>query len=872
MKKNNLTFVLFLLITSCSERKAPTMISHWAKANNFTATPTRTVANTFQNQCLKNNFTVDLLKSQVKELESSFEKAPRVKGTWRHLNLATLPVPQANFLKTYGNMIGDLQNKDAFDYSSCTDVPCLFNKIYGREDDVAGYVHYLWYLRFNHMLSADNMMPENMDNWGRKLKEKQAGIHNGRQTPFEDYLYNDDELYGLWRLSMMLKTPQTNLVYLEEIQRVPRGQNIEGKDANTCGIAYSGGWIQLNDGCLTIYPGKDTGYLYQAVTHEMNHQLDFQLGRGSKEFYRSQQEDYLSVAGMFIKEYVDESGQTVRQWDMVPDSKIVTPYAGTLPQENFAETLSIFRVDGDLARKNTRPGHFDYVSKNFYSNQSFEKKSLIKNWISKRTADLNQSVLKAVVDCSKSKSSFKSRFFALDDFSVQVLPNMLNCISKKSEEISELLATEVSMKEPEGCSTLNARDVGNSWDEDMRSSLKVLFDKYLKDLNNDKDYVAKIESYYNGLSDNTVSMDAYVNCYKESNETKCFSDEIRRNLTKKAEELNLADEQVEEYIQLYFSQHTFNQIKDETLKAYQTYLASNQDKIRAGADLTWETCKNIPQNDDASPRGNFFTVSGYLVSSFYNCLNSQTPTAVKNIVKDLSEKDFQIKNGKEELILSDNIMPEFVKFLGDTYQSEKNQEAEKAKEFIAADDGSLKKTILSDMGWISNALKPEMMKSDCRVKALKEMSFLPLYHMKSELFEEFVDTNICNDINQTTEFNKWLQDSKGPYVDRILASVKERLYEDGSVKAKECLGIYPMDNMINKIRYKKQRENCLIDSWSSVEAGVSKKVLEDPISVRFGLSASEVRTEIITARELVQNKLKKDYFKIDVKIDVPFFR
>jgi hypothetical protein len=272
MRASNLIALVLLGTVGCTKKPEPkTLISQWEKYQAFESTVERKLASSTNGQCLNDIFTVDTLKDEVRSLESKYVNSPRVEGYWKHLDLSRLPVPQANFLKKFGGGFGDRANPEAIDYSSCYDVPCIFNKIYNKENHVAGYVHYLWYLKFGHMLSADNdTYPHN----------KTPGIYNGKKFELSDYLYADHELYSFWRLSLMLKAPHTTLSSMKEIQKIPRGEKFEPLDfKRACGIAYSTGWILLTDNCIRIdKKNPDKGGLYWSLTHELNHQIDFQEG------------------------------------------------------------------------------------------------------------------------------------------------------------------------------------------------------------------------------------------------------------------------------------------------------------------------------------------------------------------------------------------------------------------------------------------------------------------------------------------------------------------------------------------------------------------------------------------------------------------
>jgi len=307
------------------------------------------------------------LKNEVAEYEKRITGTP-VRGSWRHLDLSTLPIPQANFLATYGNEIGDLAQPDSIDYSGCYDLPCIFNRIYDREEDyIAGYVHYLWYLKFGHYLSLDNKVPDQ--------NSPTPGIYNEKQFSVKDYLYSEKELYGLWRITHLLVEPYTSLTNTKEIQRIPRGQSLEGYSPGVCGLASSAGHIRLQDGCLSIYNNEDKGFLYLGVIHEMTHMVDYLQAkqRRSGGWYRSHEQDYLDIVGFYKVEYTDTNGKLVSQWKLREGAKTIRSYAATSPVENFADTLAYFRQEGEETKQKIDATQYRWVSSNYFHNETYDK-------------------------------------------------------------------------------------------------------------------------------------------------------------------------------------------------------------------------------------------------------------------------------------------------------------------------------------------------------------------------------------------------------------------------------------------------------------------------------------------------------------------
>ena len=601
MKRSSLCLMLLLFLISCTKRKESNLVSLLVEKASIDAKLTqRSLANVAGNQCLKDVFTVDLLKSEIKEIEKKYKAGVKVTGTWKHLDLSKLPIPQANFLKNYGHRIGDLNNLNAFDYSSCADVPCLFNKIYGKEENVAGYVHYLWYLKMGNLLSASNAVYD--------FNKKLQGIYNDKKFEVSSYLYNDKEIYGFWRLLMLMKEPHTKLSDLKEINRVPRGESFESVEekrkkgevsfGEVCGKAYSNGYVVLQDLCLTLYSDWESGDFYESILHELTHQIDYQEGRKLKRSYRSEEKDYLDVSSFYLKEYKNEKDETVRQWEHKSGIKLVTSYAGTSPAENFAETIAHYRVDGTRTQKSIASDHWHFVSKNYYSDKSFDQTNLMKEWVKAKSSVLSQQAFLAVGECSQSTKNTVSTFFKKTDFDIPVLSVMMNCLGTKATEISLNLQSEIKVSDPDGCKTFKANDARSSWEPILKSELSSLMSKYLKELQADKNYFAKIQGFIKSISETEMATEAYLSCDNVQTEEDCYRESVIRLSLEKLSLLKLPESHALELAEMYFSSHSLNDMKEFLGSFYKSFVASHRSVIEEEALLLWNKCSSTV-NDDA---------------------------------------------------------------------------------------------------------------------------------------------------------------------------------------------------------------------------------------------------------------------------------
>lgn len=857
MRKINLIPLLILgMAVSCTRKQPETLITKWnnkvAKESSFD----RVIASSSlkQQQCFKDIFDVQTLKKEVAELEKKYAGGEKVTGTWKHIDLSTLPIPQANFLKTYGGKIGDLKNPESIDYSGCEDVPCIYNRVYKKDNHVAGYVHYIWYLKLGHMLSADNMVPDQ--------NSKTAGIYNGKEIPLSGYLYNDTELFGLWRLSHLLRVPYTNLSYLKETQRIPRGENVEGRPGGVCGVASSAGWVVLNDGCLTVYGQRlDTGYLYQAVTHELAHHVDFESGRGTREFYRSHKKDYLDLIGMWIEEY-ERDGKQVREWKIKTTANLVSSYAGTLPQENFAETMSLFRVDGELVKRKVISDHYKFVSDNFYESKNFENETLIKNWIGSYKADMEREVLRAVIDCStESSGSKKSTFFGISDFKYRPSPNSMNCLSSRMEDLTTTLMNKVALFEAEGCGVLTDKTYQAKWASSLKVHLKDILNRYLEEVQVDKDYIARIQDFYSDVEDRTLANESYVSCYKEVNEVACYEETLLSKIKERVTKLKVSPSQEKDLIDLYVSIHPYSAVSSEVKTSYKTFVSSNLEKIRYETDDLWRSCRTGPQNDDLPPKGSIFQVAeGYMVSSLFNCINSSAPDTIKRAVRSLDVDGAKLQNTKEEMVLIDEVKPHVVSMLKEKFEQESMREFNEIRIFIEGEDGSIRSRLISDFSWVRNVIDGKELQKNCESEATRMISFEPLFHIKRKVFSELVNGKICAGISSTPEYKKWVSESQDMFKEMVAKDLEGMLYVAGEERARECLSKYPITNSVSKIKFRNDREACLTNNWGEVERKVLDQLKSNPYVEKFKFSLDEFKTELAGNARRTQLKLIKEHF------------
>jgi hypothetical protein len=677
---------MLLILWSCTKvSKEKLLINSLIISSQSEEGFTRTVASDETTQCMRSQFKVENLKREIEGLESLYTSAEKVKGFWRHVDLSHLPVPQANFLLLYGDKIGDLRDPNTIDYSSCSDLPCIFNKIYKDELREAGPVHYLWYLKFGHMLSLDNQVP--------KQRSKSPGVFQQKEMPLEKYLYSRDELYAFWKLTHMLDDPFLNIEGLKEIQRIPQGEIFEERDYSTaCGLSSGAGWIKLTDQCLQLEKNGEEGYLYFSLVHELGHQIDFAKGKNnSNDTYRSHQEDYLNVSGFYLFEYKDENDFIHREWKIKSGVQTLSPYAAENPQENFAEVIAYYRLEGEKAKKELKPKHYDFMLNEIFKKSAPQSKILLDFWLRKYKPLIFKTTTDQFLDCKRSDNCHEQQVF---------------------ENVFELITSKIKTSEPEACGLLNPKESKQFWAKLVRKTVEKLLKEHEENFSDDNDYLVQLSGIRKDQASELIGFSAFLNCFK-------FVD-LERESCYRGEVLSEFREPV--LGELYLKFYPLSMIENSAGEKYNHLVRSKLQMIQSKADGVWRICTRFPINDDEPPQGEAFNLlDGYMVSSQFNCLNNHFGALIDEILQNFGDLEHP---GEREFIIKKlkSMAQEFLK---------KNYEAEMKKELLAVDKISKKENL--KLAKMTFPVGP-----DCYKTVMDNLSYYPRYHLKKDFFSELL--------------------------------------------------------------------------------------------------------------------------------------
>jgi hypothetical protein len=851
MKKNNVIFIFFLLVISCSKgpHRSPLIISELVKNSEIPNPLARQIASDSK-ACFKDTFDVETLKAEVKELEKRFESGSKPDGQWRHLDFATLPNAQGNFLKTFGKQIGDIKNPESIDYSSCRDVICIINKVYGKDDYVAGYVHYLWYLKFEHYLAATNTIHD---------ARSAPGIYNGKPMPLSSYLYNDEELYAWWRTSHLIKNPFVKLTNLKIIYRVPRGELFEQeverlnkiKKENeerkaqglaplplptnlACGIAYQSGYISMQDECLRINHDLDSGSFYLSVVHELGHQLDYQEGKRIKEAYRSHQEDYLKASGFFLTEKKDNQGKTIRQWEHIPDIKLVTSYSGTNPQENFAETISYYQLKTET-KNLIHSKHYSWISEKVFSSNHFDYVAIVKKWQNEHADHMSKSMMRITDDCLKNRFFTPSDYFSSEDLNLSLDPQTLNCLGQKTLQARNEIEKVIKKTSPMGCNIINDRNQSHIWRDSFKDFAKRKYNMIFSNLNLFRGSLEQLSNIKEDESDERMVYEYYLDCYEHVNIKSCIEKKMQNFYFQKMSHLNIPAANAGPMASLLVFDVDIREVEVEVHSYFKSFIDSNQTEItKAAFDLFYDCTQGKVDNDSIPTGESFLLADGYLASSVYNCVNLGHSDVVSKLLKELEVNGIGLTHPGEVAIAKHYLVPKFNEQLLEIYINNKSLEFKKSMSFKVSFGGTVRDLLLSDLSWVTNTLDEESIKGECHQQSRRifEKNFRPAYHKVMELFSDQIESS-CSNIHQAQKFIEFNSKNKSSQHTDIKLKLEHKLLELANLRAKDCIKLYPMATEIERLKHKKSREECLLNSWESVETEALRAVADAPADYLF---------------------------------------
>lgn len=801
-----------LVLAACAPKEPKLLVAdHWLEARKSFTSSRLPAAGGGNVSCRSDLFSVEEVKREALHYESQLNTGPKISGRWRHLDLRTLPVPQAKFLKAMGEEIGDLNNPNAVDYSQCRDAVCVVNAVYRSTDGLEGWASYLWYLKMGYFLSLKNKVYEQ--------KSSAAGFYNGKTYPLSDYLFTRDELYAFWRMSHALTTPFKTLPIMKEIQRIPKKSEIEGMGAGVCGLAWSSGYILVNDGCLSFWGDQDKGFIYEGVTHEIAHQIDYKLGRENGGSYYSQIGRWKADGQWSLKEFYDEANRrTVNEWSTtLTNEQFVRSYARTSPAEHFADTAAYYRYSGETTKKKVPAVIYRHLKEVAFDQLEYDTPGLFDQFQTDVGTLLAPELFRTALECDQkpvASNSTKPLAETLFPFSVDIKSR--RCLREGLDRILDQAVVEAKLNHVDGCAQLRTSAQILAFKSKLEPAFSRQVVQHIKVARENQLYYQRLTEFYDSLSKQTEPLKIVTGCYGQVDEKQCYDEQILAYVERIVpRDLVNAENLRRDLQKMYLDANGFDATRALSQKLHQDFLFSQSALLDASAKELWRTCASRPiDNREAPVPGPFSVGEGWMVSSQFNCLSLEIPSEVKRAISAMSFEAMGVSDGSESRLLFDLALPLYVKEIQRFFDLEKADEVRELQSFVRAHRASAIGRLTATFDWVEGL--GQAMSRSCQREVAKDLPRSYRFHDPERIFVSHTD-EICGEVLKSSAFQEWLKTQRELVevdVVKTYISVYEQVARD---RAQACLARFPNSNIVLRLMNKKKREACYLERWNQVE-------------------------------------------------------
>jgi hypothetical protein len=170
----------------------------------------------------------------------------------------------------------------------------------------------------------------------------------------------------------------------------------------------------------------------------------------------------------------------------------------------------------------------------------------------------------------------------------------------------------------------------------------------------------------------------------------------------------------------------------------------------------------------------------------------------------------------------------------------------------------IKSSIEKDFNWLTLSLSASF-NEECRVFASRALNNENRFQNNPKIYQDYF-SDLCQEIESSAPYTSWLKSQSMKFEVLAIEKILIQLEERGNKKAQQCVVLYPMRSQIEKIRFKKDREDCLIKDWAILEDEVLKDVQKEPILKKISLPFEHLDLALSAQRRKIQLSLMKKYF------------
>jgi hypothetical protein len=120
--------------------------------------------------------------------------------------------------------------------------------------------------------------------------------------------------------------------------------------------------------------------------------------------------------------------------------------------------------------------------------------------------------------------------------------------------------------------------------------------------------------------------------------------------------------------------------------------------------------------------------------------------------------------------------------------------------------------------------------------------------------------DLCQQLELSPSYINWLHGQTSAIENKVMAKLLQEIESQGEELAKKCLVQFPVTTQLERIKYKKEREQCLTGQWQEIEKNAEAEAKKDPLVLKINLSFNNVQVRLQLERRRLQLKILKKYF------------
>lgn len=606
----------------------------------------RSIANTGE-VCQGKNIQLNIIDSEISELEKQYETGHVIEGNWYGVDLKTLPSIQAQMLADFGHLIGD-QNKSS-QFKECSEVVCIFNKIYQDQTELSGKITYYWYLKTGSMISLSNEIPSQ--------KSDYPGIYNERTHNLSDYLFNVDELKNFYVLAKSLPVNFLHNPLFKSIHKVPNNNNIEGHTSKECAISRPEGQVLINNKCI----GNDQNFLIN-ITNQIAKYIDHFEGQKKSDTIFSSSEEWLTQSFWVREGYFEPYSKTFsyRWLNQLSKDHNVSNSASLSPSQQFSQMLAYYRFNPMHFMSKT-PSEIGNVIKNdFYANQTYDPNGMFNQYFQQSVKEWSEKEVVLWRDCMDKYLTPETMTQHTRDLASAIESPLYACVESKIPDFVQEVVDTIKQNNFEGCRFFNDQNkYGHVSEKYFQVLQKFLMEKVLQrklELQNHGVEVLVGQKIKDQFITSVDPTSVFINCFSAEDQKECYDQTMQSELFKIMNKQRSISDYYREIVRKDISNlYSYDEIKLKTNQIAKKFITPFYSKLHFGAKHIWNKCKQLGSNEKEQINLPMEFTGGkhYVNPTLLNCVNNRMESELYDIVnigafQELDEKTIEFKLNREE--------------------------------------------------------------------------------------------------------------------------------------------------------------------------------------------------------------------------------